>query len=87
MKVYALFSGEYSGTIFHGVYSSREAAQAQVDRAECEGFTSYYELGGADPYIIEAELDNEAYQFWRSREVDRFWNQEQLTSAVKEQPK
>lgn len=62
-KLYALFSGEYSDTSFWGVYSTRELAQAQINKAVAVGKTSYCSLGDPDPSsggrIQEVETDTD----------------------------
>lgn len=83
MKVYVLFSGHYSDTTLHGIYSTREKAQEQIDRAIREAgparedesrFHFYCELADPDsssgPRIEEWTLDDEAYQFWTT---ERKW--------------
>lgn len=72
MKVYALFSGEYSDTTLHGVYSTRDKAQEQIDRAirenkeDCGRYCSLADRSDSGPRIEEWELDDEAYEFWTS---------------------
>ncbi len=57
MKVYALFSGEYSDTTLWGVFTTRERAQARIDDAarELEGHEESRARGyGAAAFMAES---------------------------------
>ncbi len=61
MKVYALFSGEYSDTTLWGVFTTREAAQRCIDDATAR-FRSgkgglYAQQLCDEPYIDEHDSD------------------------------
>lgn len=62
MKIYALFSGAYSDTIFWGVFTTREAAQRVIDRARADAGAKWTSLASEDtgydaPRIEERETD------------------------------